>query len=57
MKYFRGELDAGHPQFPEGSKAAVGIDTKPVAMDAPNIVYTAEDDAAIDEYHRQNGAF
>jgi len=53
MKYFRGELEAGHPQFPAGSAAAIGVDTKPVPIDAPRIAYTEEDDKAIDEYHKQ----
>lgn len=55
MKYFRGELALGHPQFPAGSAAAVGKNTKPVPIDAPPIVYTAEDDLAIDEYHKSTG--
>ncbi|PPQ69188.1 hypothetical protein CVT25_006966 [Psilocybe cyanescens] len=54
MKYFRGEVAVGHPQFPEGSGAAAGKDINPVSLDAPPIVYTAEDDLAIDEYHKQS---
>ncbi|KAF4613895.1 hypothetical protein D9613_007490 [Agrocybe pediades] len=53
MKFFRGELTVGHPQFPEGSAAAVGRHSKPVPLDAPYVQYTEEDDKAIDEYHRQ----
>ncbi|KAH9481245.1 Alcohol oxidase [Psilocybe cubensis] len=52
MKYFRGELAVGHPLFPAGSAAAVGKETKPLPIDAPPIVYTTEDDLAIDEYHK-----
>lgn len=55
MKYFRGEVAVGHPQFPEGSGAAAGKDINPVSLDAPPIVYTAEDDLAIDGYHKQSG--
>jgi len=54
-KYFRGELALGHPKYPEGSAAAIGRDTSPVPIDAPNIQYTEEDNNAIDEYHRQTG--
>ncbi|KAH9483300.1 Alcohol oxidase 2 [Psilocybe cubensis] len=50
MKYFRGELAVGHPKFPAGSAAAIGKETMPVPIDAPQIVYTEEDDMAIDEY-------
>ncbi|KAF8910561.1 GMC oxidoreductase-domain-containing protein [Gymnopilus junonius] len=53
MKYFRGYLEIGHPQFPAGSAAATDKEKAPVPLDAPKIVYTKEDDATIDEYHRQ----
>ncbi|KAJ7039912.1 GMC oxidoreductase-domain-containing protein [Mycena alexandri] len=49
---FRGVFFAGHPQFPEGSAAAVD-ETAPVSLDAPKIVFSAEDDKAIDAYLRQ----
>ncbi|KAJ7770659.1 GMC oxidoreductase-domain-containing protein [Mycena metata] len=49
---FRGVFFAGHPQFPEGSAALVE-ETAPVSLDAPKIVYSAEDDKAIDLYIRQ----
>jgi len=51
---YRGEVAAGHPSFPEGSAAACGEASGPVGVDAPDIVYTAEDDKAIDEFHRDN---
>lgn len=54
MKYYRGELVVGHPQFSKNSPAAVGNETGPIALDAPRIQYSAEDDAVIDEYHKQN---
>jgi alcohol oxidase len=53
MKFFRGELEVGHPQFPAGSAAATGKDKKPVPLDASPIAYTREDDDAIDEYHKR----
>lgn len=53
MDTFRGELAGGHPEFPAGSKAAAKTATLgPDPIDLPKIVYTAEDDAAIDDYHR-----
>jgi len=54
MRYYRGELVVGHPAFSKNSPAAVGNETGPVPLDAPRIQYSAEDDAAIDEYHKQN---
>ncbi|KAI0666532.1 alcohol oxidase-like protein [Trametes maxima] len=51
MASYRGEYVAGHPKFPEGSAAAVSAGpVAPVAVDAQDIVYTAEDDRAIDEH-------
>ncbi|KAF7348436.1 GMC oxidoreductase [Mycena venus] len=50
---FRGAFDMGHPQFSHDSPAALK-DTAPVSLEAANIVYTAEDDLAIDTYMRQN---
>ncbi|KAI1085397.1 GMC oxidoreductase [Whalleya microplaca] len=52
MDIFRGELTSGQPQFPEGSEASV-IET----ADGPifsEIEYSAEDDAAIVQYIREN---
>lgn len=56
MKYFRGYLEVGHPQFPAGSAAATDKEKAPVPLDASKIAYTKEDDDAIDEYHRQTGS-
>jgi hypothetical protein len=56
MDTFRGELAGGHPEFPAGSKAAAKTTTLgPDPIDSPKIVYTTEDDAAIDDYHRDKG--
>ncbi|KAJ7187783.1 GMC oxidoreductase-domain-containing protein [Mycena filopes] len=49
---FRGALPPAHPAFAASSPAA-HTDTAPVALDAPKIVYSAEDDKAIDAYLRQ----
>lgn len=52
MAVFRGELASGQPRFPEGSRAAV-VET----ADGPvpgGIGYSAEDDAAIVQYVREN---
>ncbi len=44
---FRGALVPAHPQFAADSPAAL-VETGPISLDAPKIVYSAEDDAAID---------
>jgi hypothetical protein len=53
---YRGEYIPGHPAFQEGSTAS-GKDAAsgPVPVDAPDIVYSVEDDAAINEYVRNFG--
>ncbi|KAF5327597.1 hypothetical protein D9619_004115 [Psilocybe cf. subviscida] len=53
MKFFRGEVISGHPTFPPGSAATTAVASGPIDINAPDIVYTEEDDAAIDEYHRK----
>ncbi|KAG1859673.1 GMC oxidoreductase-domain-containing protein [Suillus subluteus] len=52
MPSYRGEVPAGHPCFPEGSAAVCRETTGPVDLNAPDLVYTAEDDEAIDRYNR-----
>jgi alcohol oxidase len=52
MASYRGEVAAGHPNFPEGSAAACREASGPVDLNAPDIVYTAEDDEAINQFHR-----
>jgi alcohol oxidase len=54
MPSYRGEIPASHPRFPEGSAAACGEVSGPVDLNAPDIVYTAEDDEAIDNFHRDH---
>jgi alcohol oxidase len=55
MPSYRGEASVRHPSFPEGSAAACGEASGPVDMNAPDIIYTAEDDEAIDKFHRDYG--
>ncbi|KAG0694896.1 GMC oxidoreductase-domain-containing protein [Suillus ampliporus] len=50
---YRGEVTSGHPTFPEGSAAVCGEAAGPVDLNAPDIIYTAEDDKAIDTYLRE----
>ncbi|KAF5310605.1 hypothetical protein D9619_007763 [Psilocybe cf. subviscida] len=56
LPIYRGAVPQSHPPFPEGSKATATPETGPVEMNAPRIIYTAEDDAAIDDYHRRTVA-
>lgn len=51
--FYRGELAAGHPKFPEGSKAACTEVAEPLS-NVENLTYTAEDDAAIEQWLREN---
>ena len=44
-------MSGSHPTFAEGSGAAFK-DSSPVEIDAPDVVYSDEDDKAIDDYHR-----
>ncbi|KAI0829921.1 alcohol oxidase-like protein [Trametes gibbosa] len=56
MSSYRGEYLPDQPVFPEGS-AAGGPEARrstPAPIDAPDIVYTEEDDKAIDEYIRSH---
>jgi len=54
MPIFEGELKLGDPMFAQGNIAA-REDTSPVDITEPDIVYTAEDDKAIDDHHRKFG--
>ncbi|KAH7303949.1 alcohol oxidase-like protein [Stachybotrys elegans] len=54
-KMYRGELAASHPRFPEGSNAAcVEIDEEVDVANVKDIKYSAEDDAAIEAWLREN---
>ena len=54
MEFYRGDIQAGHPTFAEGSQAATQL-AAPVEISTPKIVYSKEDDNAIDEFHRRAG--
>jgi alcohol oxidase len=54
MSSYRGEVAALHPRFPEGSAAVCREATGPTDLNAPDIIYTAEDDEAIERFHRDN---
>lgn len=53
---YRGEVASRHPRFPEGSKAGVLKEwTPPVdGVEIQDLEYSAEDDAAIELYLREN---
>ncbi|KAH8686214.1 alcohol oxidase [Ilyonectria robusta] len=50
---YRGELAPGHPAFPEGSAAAC-IEAEAPLSNVEDLKYTAEDDAAIEKWLREN---
>ncbi|KIJ67561.1 GMC oxidoreductase [Hydnomerulius pinastri MD-312] len=52
MPCYRGEVAPGHPQFAADSPALCKEADGPVPISAPDIVYSAEDDEAIDDFHR-----
>ena len=54
MEFYRGEVD--HPTFTKDSQAAAQLAGTPVEISASKIVYSKEDDYAIDEYHRRKGS-
>ncbi|PKS08507.1 hypothetical protein jhhlp_004892 [Lomentospora prolificans] len=53
MDVYRGEYAPSHPAFPAGS-AAASIETSEPLKDVKDIVYSAEDDAIIEEWLRRN---
>ena len=54
MPIFRGELKGNHPDFPEGSKAAVVERADgPIAKGDSRIEYTKEDDAILEQKIRE----
>ena len=55
MKFYRGEILSGHPNFPKGSAAEIRTSAMPVEIAASDIVYTKEDDEAIDRFTREIG--
>jgi len=55
MKFYRGEVLSSHPKFPNGSAAETRSSGMPVEITASDIVYTKEDDEAIDLHNREIG--
>ncbi|PSR71643.1 hypothetical protein PHLCEN_2v12496 [Hermanssonia centrifuga] len=53
MACFRGLYVPNHPQFAENSLAARKDEVLPAAIDAPDIVYSEEDDKAVETYIRK----
>ncbi|KAI0310619.1 alcohol oxidase-like protein [Amylostereum chailletii] len=55
MPFFRGEVALLHPSFAEDSEAKAIISSDgPVARDASKIVYTEDDDIAVERHVREN---
>ncbi|KAF8262161.1 alcohol oxidase-like protein [Lactarius quietus] len=53
MPHFRGEPPSVHPAFaPGGSASIIAHAEGPIAFDAPRIVYSAEDERALEEFTR-----
>ena len=57
MEFYRGDFQFGHPTFAEGSQAATQPTGAPAEILASKIVYSKEDDDAIDEFHRRTGLY
>ena len=58
MPHFRGEPPMLHPAFPPGGPASVVAHAEgPIAFDTPRIVYSEEDERALEEFARANGAW
>jgi choline dehydrogenase-like flavoprotein len=53
MQTYRGEFAPGHPPFPASSKAAC-VETQGPLVDVQDIEYTAEDDAILEKWLREN---
>ncbi|KAF9219456.1 alcohol oxidase [Gyrodon lividus] len=54
MPSYRGEVASRHPQFAADSPAACKETDGPVPISAPDIMYSAEDDRAIEDFHRNS---
>ena len=55
MPAYRGEAAFFQPLFAVDSPAACQETDSPVSIGAPDIVYSIEDDKAIEEFHRNFG--
>ena len=56
MEFYRGDCQAKHPTFAPGSQAAIQQAGTPVEISASKIIYSKEDDDAIDEFHRRTSS-
>lgn len=54
LPYYKGELELGHPKFKDGSRAALFDGVVQAGGEIQDIEYSAEDDAAIEEWIRGN---
>ena len=57
MEFYRGDVQVNHPTFAEGSQAVTQAAGAPTEISASNIVYSKDDDNAIDEFHRRAGSY
>ena len=56
MSSYRGEYAPDHPKYPAGSAAAASQNhTTPVPVNAPDVVYTEDDNKAIDDLLKASG--
>jgi len=57
MAHFRAELAVAHPAFaPDGPASVIEHAEGPVALDAPRIVYSEEDERVLEAYVRKRGS-
>ncbi|KIL67122.1 GMC oxidoreductase [Amanita muscaria Koide BX008] len=56
MNLYRGEHASGHPKFSKGTAAECKPAEGPVDINAADIVYSKDDNEAIDQYHREKVA-
>ncbi|KAI0089827.1 hypothetical protein BDY19DRAFT_992786 [Irpex rosettiformis] len=53
MPCYRGEFLDSHPEFSKSSPAFAKADNQPVPIDAPDLVYSEEDEKAVDTFARK----
>ncbi|KAI0091334.1 alcohol oxidase-like protein [Irpex rosettiformis] len=53
MPCYRGEYPPGHPEFSKSSLVFPKADNQPVPIDAPDLVYSEEDEQAVDTFTRK----
>jgi alcohol oxidase len=57
MGVYRGEFTPGNPIFSADSAAACKEVSAPVDISAPDIIYTDEDEKALETFNRNFGEF